>query len=165
MTYVREQIAGDYVNAGGIFIIGRSLGGAVAAEILNDERNSKIIDGAILENTFTSIPDMVDHIFVLVKYVKGIILRIGWYTKDIIPKVSTPILFVTGDKDEIVPYEHTLKLYEAAKSGKSALTDILIIENGTHNDTWHKDLKTYLQKVMDFCEKAHSISARKRQQE
>ena len=86
MRYVRESIASDYVDAGGIFIIGRSLGGAVAAEVLNDKDSARIIDGAILENTFTSIPDMVDHVFVLGRVVRGI-LRIGWHSSDIIPEV------------------------------------------------------------------------------
>ena len=86
MKYVRQSIANDYVDAGGIFVIGRSLGGAVAADVLNDKDNMRIIDGAILENTFTSIPDMVDHVFVLGRVVKGV-LRIGWHTLDIIPEV------------------------------------------------------------------------------
>ena len=86
MRYVRETIASDYVYAGGIFVIGRSLGGAVAADVLNDKDNKSFIDGAILENTFTSIPDMVDHVFVLGRVVKGV-LRIGWRTLDIVPEV------------------------------------------------------------------------------
>ena len=44
-----------------VFVFGRSLGGAVAANLANKHMNR--IRGLILENTFTSIPCMVDHIF------------------------------------------------------------------------------------------------------
>ena len=96
MSYVRNELMGEYVNAGGVFVIGRSLGGAVAAQVLATDKEG-IVDGAVLENTFTSIPDMVDHIFAVVKHVKGLILRIGWHTRDIVPSVETPMLFITGD--------------------------------------------------------------------
>jgi pimeloyl-ACP methyl ester carboxylesterase len=43
---------------GKLFLIGRSLGGAVAAYAASLDPN--LFDGLILENTFTSISDMVD---------------------------------------------------------------------------------------------------------
>ena len=43
-----------------------------------------LFDGLILENTFTSIPDMVDNLFYLVGYVKFLILKISWDTKSIV---------------------------------------------------------------------------------
>ena len=41
-----------------IFVFGRSLGGAVATQLAMNKSNS--IKGLIIENTFTSISDMVD---------------------------------------------------------------------------------------------------------
>ena len=133
MKYVKDRLADTYVDKGGIFLLGRSLGGAVATEALTDDSKS-MIDGIILENTFTSIPDMVDHIFVLVRYVKGLILRIGWNTVDLVPDITAPIFFVTGKEDEIVPYEQTIQLYDAATSAR--FKDLFVVEEGTHNDTW-----------------------------
>lgn len=72
------------------------------------------VDGLILENTFTSISQMVDHVFYLVSFFKRLILRIGWETCELVPHLEMPILFVTGDQDEIVPHEQTLDLYELA---------------------------------------------------
>ena len=88
---------------------------------------------------------MVDHIFALVKYVKGLILRIGWHTDDLVPKIDTPMLFIGGKQDEIVPFEHTIKLYDAATNAR--FKDILVVDNGTHNDTWYVALDEYLDKL------------------
>ena len=61
----------DYVksmkDAEPIFIIGRSLGGAVASYMVSLDETP--FEGLILENTFTSIADMVDSIFYFVGYV------------------------------------------------------------------------------------------------
>ena len=62
MKYVKDTLSEQYVDSGGIFLLGRSLGGAVAVEALTDD-TMDMIDGVILENTFTSISDMVDVIF------------------------------------------------------------------------------------------------------
>lgn len=48
----------DDINPNRIFLFGRSLGGAVAAELAMNKGNH--LKGVILENTFTSIADMVD---------------------------------------------------------------------------------------------------------
>ena len=74
-----------------------------------------LFDGLILENTFTSIPDMVDNLFYLVGYVKFLILKISWDTKSIVQNLQIPILFVTGDKDELVPSIQTRILYDVAR--------------------------------------------------
>jgi fermentation-respiration switch protein FrsA (DUF1100 family) len=69
-----------------------------------------------LENTFSSIGEMVDYIFPLFSYFKSIIQRVFWPSIDRIPKVRVPIFFIVGLNDEIVPPHHTTKLHEAAIS-------------------------------------------------
>ena len=70
----------------------------------------------ILENTFASISEMVDHIFPLLRHVKSLILRIHWPSINRIPNVKVPVFFIVGTNDEIVPSYHTGKLFEAAKN-------------------------------------------------
>jgi pimeloyl-ACP methyl ester carboxylesterase len=67
------------LSDGPMFAVGRSLGGAVAAYAALIE--PEVLDGLVLENTFTSIPDMVDSLFYLVGYFKPLVLRIKWDTK------------------------------------------------------------------------------------
>ena len=62
----REDIDNDR-----IFVFGRSLGGAVAAQLAQNKGNS--IKGIILENTFTSIADLVDVLMPFVAVFKSII--------------------------------------------------------------------------------------------
>ena len=64
-------------------------------------------EALILENTFTSIGDMVDKLMPMVAFFKKFIQRIFYPTIDRIGKVNTPILFIRGIKDEIVPADHT----------------------------------------------------------
>ena len=46
-----------------IILFGRSLGGAVAIHVAGQRHNQDRIAGVILENTFTSIPDMGSVLF------------------------------------------------------------------------------------------------------
>jgi hypothetical protein len=55
----------ELVKSGGnFFLLGRSLGGAVASYVASHEDVPQgLFSGLILENTFTSISDMVDQLF------------------------------------------------------------------------------------------------------
>jgi len=55
-----------------IFIFGRSLGGAVAVHLAK-ELGFPTIKGLIIENTFTSIPDMVEVVMPYLQYFKSLV--------------------------------------------------------------------------------------------
>ena len=59
-----------------------------------------------------------------------------------------PILYITGDKDELVPLEMTLKLFNLSE--KSVFKDLYIVKDGEHNDSWHKGGAQYISKLQDF---------------
>lgn len=79
---------------------------------------SNAIKGLIVENTFTSIGDMVDQLMPFVAKFKFLIQRLFYPSIDRIHKVTCPIMFVRGMKDEIVPNHHTERLYNAATNAK-----------------------------------------------
>ena len=108
------QFAQDHkeINNQKLFMTGRSLGGAVCIQLA--EKVQDKVCGIILENTFTSISDMADHIFPLFKRFKHILLRMHWPSIDRIPKVKVPMLFVGGTQDEVVPAPHTKRLHDSA---------------------------------------------------
>lgn len=114
MKYINDHLAKYYVENGGIFLLGRSFGGAVAAEAYQDDKYNDMIDGLILENTFTTIHDMIDYNFPLLVYVKYLFLRILWRTVDVMPMIDVPIFFITGKRDNIVPSYMTHQLFKAA---------------------------------------------------
>ena len=111
---------------------GRSLGGAVAIWLAYHYPTD--IHGIIIENTFLSIPDMVDVLLPYVKYIKWLVLRISWNSKEYIRELTQPILFISGEQDELVPTGHMLELHRLAN--KSVYKELYSVARGSHNDTW-----------------------------
>jgi pimeloyl-ACP methyl ester carboxylesterase len=134
------------VDTSRIFVFGRSLGGAVAVQLAMSQSNH--LKGLILENTFTSISDMVDQLMPMVAFFKRFIQRIFYPTIERIPQVTCPILFVRGMRDEIVPNDHTQRLYHAAT--KSPLKQLYECENGDHNMTWKIGGDQYIRAFNTF---------------
>lgn len=59
---------------------------------------------------------MVDILFMFLGRIKFLILRNYWMSINTIENLRMPILFVTGDRDELVPHEMTMKLHEKANN-------------------------------------------------
>jgi abhydrolase domain-containing protein 13 len=73
---------------------GRSLGGAVAISLA--ARYPNIVRAVVVENTFLSIPAMVDQLMPVVSSLKGLILNIKWDSDVKIKELQQPILFISG---------------------------------------------------------------------
>jgi fermentation-respiration switch protein FrsA (DUF1100 family) len=134
------------INSAKIVLFGRSLGGAVSLYLASKYQEE--ICATIVENSFTSISDMVDVLFPILTPIKKYILKIDWSSDKRIQTVTHPILFISGMKDELVPPAHMQKLYELAT--RSSKKEILRIENGTHNETWKNGGEEYLQAILQF---------------
>lgn len=154
-----------HVDPRKVFIFGRSLGGAVAfhlakyAEMKRYEHDSKKAGGVaphlpvgiLVENTFTCIADMVDHLLPIVAPLKSIVLRISWDSHSIVSKMTTPTLFLAGAKDTLVPHEHMLQLHQERMNGKSnSLVRLHVVNDGTHNETWLQGGKEYWMAIQSF---------------
>lgn len=118
-----------------IFVFGRSLGGAVAISLAVSPLYAQHVCGLILENTFTSIPSMAQHIF----HVKLLRYIPYWCYKNVYPsqsricKLQQPALFLCGKRDELVPPVMMQTLFSNCGS---ELKRIEVFPNGTHNETW-----------------------------
>lgn len=55
----------------------------------------------IVENTFTSIPDMIDVVLRWLSPFK-FLSRNKWSSKDVVGQLTIPILLLSGEKDELV---------------------------------------------------------------
>jgi len=100
------------INKRLIFLQGRGLGGAVAAYMANE--CPQLFRGLIIENTFTSFSDMLNDLFYAPFWVRKFI-TIQWNTYKYVSDLKMPILYTTGDSDEIIPYDYTLNLYKLSK--------------------------------------------------
>jgi len=147
------------VDPSKLFIFGRSLGGAVAFHLSSYiESHSYPLAGLMVENTFLSISKMVNKLLPIFKYVKFLVLRIHWENEKIAPLLNCPILYLAGEKDELVPYEHMKILMQKSDRGKSKLVQKHIIKSGMHNDCWMKGGEKYHDAIVSFVEKCNQLS-------
>lgn len=96
------------------FIVGHSLGGAIAAELA---RRRPEAAGVVLEATFTSVRDMIDESpwgFLPV----GLILTQRFDTLSKVGDLRMPVLITHGTQDSIVPVHMGERLFEAVKAPK-----------------------------------------------
>ena len=91
---VDPEIA-KHINKKLIFAQGRSLGGAVASYVC--QQAPDLFRGLMLENTFTSISEMVDHLYPFITPFKKYLLKIGWNNDKMVADLKLPIFFVAGD--------------------------------------------------------------------
>lgn len=153
-------------NVDATYIFGRSLGGAVwfalweAVHGFADENKAKYpkLEGLIIENTFTSIPELVDKIFPWMKIappIKNYFLRLSWNTMARMDNIDPNLnwLFLIGEQDELIPPRHGQDLKAKMKNGKVAL-----FPTGMHNDTYMKGGEAYWSAICQFLRETSSIS-------
>ncbi|XP_077301174.1 abhydrolase domain containing 13-like protein Bem46 [Arctopsyche grandis] len=139
------------IDVNHIIIFGRSLGGAVAIDLVSRQEYANKIWCMIVENTFTSIPEMAKHL-------------LGWRILNVVPHlfyknkfmsikkvrhIGVPSLFICGQADGFVPPIMGESLYAYCNATHKKLARVA---GGGHNDTWtcrgyHDILKTFLQET------------------
>jgi fermentation-respiration switch protein FrsA (DUF1100 family) len=129
-----------------VYVFGRSLGGAVAISLASTHQDK--IKGLIIENTFLSVDDMIDIVMPSFQYFK-FASRNKWRSVDAITKInSIPVLFLSGQADELIPPRQMKKLYDRCPSKKKCLK---FFPTGTHNETW--SCEGYYEVLLNFVEK------------
>lgn len=108
-----------------IIIFGRSLGGAVAADLAGKEMASALI----LVSTFTSVKDLAVRTSPLWRWpIVWIRSEFNAFAK--IDKIGIPIYFIHSRQDEVIPYQMSVALYNNARQPKK----LLLEDSGGHND-------------------------------
>jgi len=110
------------------------LGGAVSI-YLASKLGENAIKGLIIENTFTSVADMVHVVLPVFKHFT-LLATNKWESKEAIKGIKVPILFISSTDDELVPPSQMKKLYEyATNTTKKMWYEI----EAKHMDAWTKD--------------------------
>ena len=126
--------SGDHV-----VVLGRSLGGAVAAWLASRHRPA----GVVLESTFSDLPTLARQQYPYLPV--GLLLRHRYPTIERIPSIEAPILVVHSRDDEVIPFAHAERLL-AAIPGKRRLLTI----QGRHYDGYATSGETYRRGLLDF---------------
>lgn len=122
-----------------IVLFGRSLGGGVAAWLA--ERHAP--GGVILESTFTSVPDLAAEVYPFVP--ARLLVRNRYPTLSRLPRLRCPVLVVHSPDDDVIPYRHGRRLWEAAREPKRFLQI-----RGGHNEGFVVTGPTYERGIADF---------------
>ncbi|NGP77255.1 alpha/beta hydrolase [Balneolaceae bacterium YR4-1] len=106
-----------------IILMGRSLGGPVAAWLATKEEPA----GLILESTFTSATNLATEIYPFLPV--RLMLRFTYPTTDYLSKSSVPVLVMHSREDQLIPFHHGKELYEVAGMPK-----MFFEMNGAHGN-------------------------------
>lgn len=125
-----------------IVLFGESLGGAVASWLAAREKPGLLV----LASTFTSVPELGAEIypFLPVRWIS----RFEYNTLKSLQAVSCPVFIAHSPQDEIIPFRHGQRLFQAAPEPKQFLP----LEGG-HNTgfifmqpVWKKALGAFMDK-------------------
>jgi len=144
-TYLDAEAAWRYlveqrkVDPSQIVIFGRSLGAAVASYVASKHTPRALI----IESAFTSVADLAGRYypFMPVQW----ITRFEYNTLDYVSAMKCPLLVVHSRQDDIVPFSHGRRIFDAAPRPKEFLEII-----GGHNDGFMVTGKPYEDGLIRF---------------
>jgi len=150
-TYHDAQAAWQYLTATKgiaperIVLFGESLGGAVASWLAAREKPGLLV----LASAFTSVPELGAEIypFLPVRWIS----RFEYNTLESLQSVSCPVFIAHSPEDDIVPFRHGQRLFQAAPEAKQFLP-----LEGSHNTgfifmqpAWIKSLGAFMDKNLN----------------
>lgn len=150
---LRYALDREDLHPGKIVLYGRSLGGAVALGTAAENDLRDRVMGVIVENTYTSIPDMVEVVMPKLTWAKPLISN-KWMTIESIGEIERPILFLSGTEDELVPPSQMWKLHEAAESSVKRVWAPM--KGGKHNDT--PTIRGYWEALAKFVKTLEAVA-------
>jgi len=126
-TYLDAEAAFDWLTARGlapqaIAAYGESLGGAVSIELARRRDPARLI----VEATFTSLPDIGARAYPWLPV--HLLSRIRYDNIAKAPELTLPVLVLHSPEDELVPFAHAHRLYDALGGERR-----LVETGGPHN--------------------------------
>ena len=144
-TYSDAEAAWQYlvqerkIHPNEIIIMGRSLGGSIAAWLAQNHNPSALI----LESTFTSVTDVAAKLYPYLPI--RLLIRHKYNTVEYLSRVKCPVLIVHSRDDEMVPFTHGQRLFQTAKEPKQFLEI-----SGAHNDGFLTSGRLYQEGIYAF---------------
>jgi len=148
-TYQNAYSAWNYLSvekqipSGKIILMGRSLGGAVAAWLASRTEPAALV----LESTFTSAVDLAEEIYPFLPV--RMLMKFEYPTASYLPNVSVPIMILHSEDDQLVPFHHGRELYDIANDPKTFFK-----MNGAHGNSHVVTGEEYIEALDEFVSSA-----------
>jgi len=129
------------ISSSDIILLGQSIGTGPTHYLAEEHQPS----ATILLSPFTSI------------YRVGI--KYSIYPRDRFPnikrikKIKTPVLFIHGENDQVIPIDHSQKLI----TNHSGINQFLKLTKTGHNDIYSQNLEQVIQTIHSFIKHHHQI--------
>ena len=125
-----------------VVVFGRSIGGAVAIYLATNAEVKDKVSGYIIENTFTSMKDLVSVLLPKVLRYLTIFLNSSWESELFLKHLGlkTPMLFLAAENDEMVPHSQMERLFQAATDAYEGSSDSLGVRMVKFPKGGHMDL-------------------------
>jgi uncharacterized protein len=122
-------------------LMGESLGGAIAVDLAAEDGAR----GLILEDSFTSLPDVAAHHYswLPVRW----LMRSQLNSLEKIRKYRGPLLMAHGDADSIIPYAFGKRLFEAANEPKQFVTQYDADHNDLRDEAFYEELRRFVKSL------------------
>lgn len=125
-----------------IVILGRSLGGAIAANLASKVKPKALI----LESTLTSVKDVSSDVY---PFIPSFLIHFEYETTKYLKDINSPLLVIHSEDDNIIPFKHGQKIFQEANKPKRFLKI-----RGSHNggflesrDIYEKALEEFLREL------------------
>lgn len=140
-----------------VFVLGQSLGGALALAALSREPQDGVCAVA-LDSTFSSYRQIVREKMSLMPLIKYLCYPLSWLVildryqpmRSVAELEGLPMLFLHGTMDRVVPYHHSQMLYEEAAGPK----ELVPVPDGGHTDALSSRREEFANILVAFFEGA-----------
>jgi len=118
-------------------LYGESLGTGAAVELSTNQEFRSVI----LEAPFTSIYDIAKKKYPIYPIKFLLLDKFDNYSK--INKIKSPIMIISGKKDEVIPHKHSIILFSKANEPKKCL----FVDEAMHNNLYEFGID---KKIIEF---------------
>lgn len=119
---------------------GYSLGGAIAARLVNEHR----VDGLVLQSTFTNVREMAR--LRSRRFPLNLISGNFFDTGVALSRLEIPVMLIHGTEDEVIPVRMTHELVSACRRTPA----VHLIHGGEHKNLYQRDGEAILQRLQMF---------------
>ncbi len=122
-----------------IIVMGSSLGGAVASHLATQVKPA----GLIIEASFSSLPNLAAQLYPL--WPARLMCRFNYNNLENLRKVQCPVLVGHSPGDDMIPFSHGRRIFEAANEPK-----LFLSLSGPHNGAEFMFSSEHSKTILDF---------------